>query len=191
MINLILFGPPGSGKGTQAQTIVSKFGLTHISTGDLFRYEISNKTPLGMKAKGFMDEGMLVPDEVTIGMLENKLNSSPNEKGYIFDGFPRTIPQAEALDKLLEGRETKITHLLALDVDDEEIVQRLLKRGETSGRPDDQNEEVIRKRIVEYTEKTSPVFNFYSKQNISKKLNGVGSLEDIFNRIYDVLSPSK
>ena len=188
MINLILFGPPGSGKGTQAETIVSKFNLTHISTGDLFRYEIGNNTPLGLKAKEYMDQGVLVPDEVTIGMLENKLNSSPNENGYILDGFPRTIAQAEALDVLLEGRGTKVTHLIALDVDEEELVTRLLKRGETSGRPDDSNEEVIRKRIVEYKNKTSPVFEYYVPSGTASKVNGVGSLDDVFNRIYDKLS---
>ena len=187
MINLILFGPPGSGKGTQATTIVSKFGLTHISTGDLFRYEIGNDTPLGRKAKEYMDEGSLVPDEVTIGMLENKLNNTPNPHGYIFDGFPRTIAQAEALDRLLKGRDSKVTHLIALDVDDEEIVKRLLERGKTSNRPDDQNEEVIRKRIVEYNEKTSPVFEYYNNSGVSQKVNGIGDLADVFNRIYDIL----
>jgi adenylate kinase len=187
MINLILFGPPGSGKGTQATTIVSKLGLTHISTGDLFRYEIGNNTPLGIKAKEYMDKGTLVPDEVTIGMLENKLNSSPNPKGYIFDGFPRTIAQAEALDDLLKSRDTKVTHLIALDVDDEEIVSRLLERGKSSGRPDDQNEGIIRNRIVEYNEKTSPVFNHYDKAGVSKKVNGIGGLADVFNRVYDIL----
>jgi len=125
MINLILFGPPGSGKGTQAKTIVSKFDLTHISTGDLFRYEIGNKTPLGLKAQEYMDQGILVPDEVTIGMLENKLDSSNNDAGYIFDGFPRTIDQASALDEILKKRGTQVTHLIALDVDDDEIVRRL------------------------------------------------------------------
>ncbi len=188
MINLILFGPPGSGKGTQAKTIVSKFGLTHISTGDLFRYEIGNDTPLGLKAKEYMDAGVLVPDEVTIGMLENKLNSTPNENGYIFDGFPRTIAQAEALDELLQSRGTKVTHLIALQVDEEELVVRLLKRGETSGRPDDRNEEVIRKRIVEYENKTSPVYEHYIPTNTAAKIDGVGSLEDVFNRIYDQLA---
>jgi len=187
MINLILFGPPGSGKGTQAQTIVSKFGLTHISTGDLFRYEIGNKTPLGMKAQAFMDKGELVPDSVTIGMLENKMNQSKNENGYILDGFPRTIAQAEALDEILKKRDTQVTHLIALDVDDNEIVKRLLERGKTSGRPDDRNEEVIRKRIVEYKAKTSPVYDYYVKSGQSKKVDGIGALEDIFNRIYDVL----
>lgn len=187
MINLILFGPPGSGKGTQAATIVSKFGLTHISTGDLFRYEIGNKTPLGMKAQEYMDQGVLVPDEVTIGMLENKLNNTPNENGYIFDGFPRTLAQAEALDALLAGRQNKVTNLIALSVDDEEIVKRLLERGKTSGRSDDQNEEVIRKRIVEYNDKTSPVYNYYDKVSVSTKVNGIGTLDEVFNRVYDLL----
>ena len=140
MINLILFGPPGSGKGTQAAKLVEKFGLTHISTGDLFRYELGNNTPLGQEARKYMDKGELVPDSVTISMLENKMNMSPNEKGYILDGFPRTIAQAEALDAILKGRGTKVTHLLALDVDDEEIVRRLLERGKTSGRADDAND---------------------------------------------------
>lgn len=187
MINLILFGPPGSGKGTQAKTIVNKFGLTHISTGDLFRYEIGNDTPLGIKAKSYMDQGNLVPDEVTIGMLENKLNNTPNEKGYIFDGFPRTIAQASALDALLSNRNTKVTDLISLTVDDEEIVKRLLERGKTSGRPDDQNEEVIRKRIVEYNNKTSPVYDYYDKLDVAKQVNGIGELADVFNRIYDIL----
>lgn len=187
MINLILFGPPGSGKGTQAKTIVSKFGLTHISTGDLFRYEIGNNTPLGLKAQAYMDEGNLVPDEVTIGMLENKLNSTPNPEGYIFDGFPRTIAQAEALDVLLNARDTKVTNLISLTVDDNEIVKRLLERGKTSGRPDDQNEEVIRKRIVEYNNKTSPVYNYYEKSEVAQKVDGIGELADVFNRVYDIL----
>lgn len=188
MINLIIFGPPGSGKGTQAKTIVEKFDLTHISTGDLFRYEIGNNTELGLKAKEYMNKGILVPDEVTIGMLENKLDQSQNPHGYIFDGFPRTIAQAEALDQILENRSTAITHLIALDVPDDEIVNRLLERGKTSNRPDDQSEEIIRKRIVEYNAKTSPVFNYYDAKKLSNKVNGVGSLEDIFNRIYDHLT---
>lgn len=190
MINLIIFGPPGSGKGTQAQTIVDKFDLTHISTGDLFRYEIGNNTPLGLKAKEYMNKGILVPDEVTIGMLENKLDQSQNPQGYIFDGFPRTIAQAEAMDAILSKRGTKITHLIALAVPDDEIVKRLLERGKTSNRPDDQSEEIIRKRIVEYNAKTSPVYNYYDEKGLSVRVDGVGSLDDIFNRIYDQLTAS-
>lgn len=182
-INLILFGPPGSGKGTQAAKLVEKLGLTHISTGDLFRYELGNNTDLGKKARTFMDKGELVPDSVTIAMLENKMNLTPNPKGYILDGFPRTIAQAEALDEIMKKRETEVTHLIALDVDDEEIVKRLLERGKTSKRADDANEEVIRKRIVEYNNKTSPVYEFYSKQDKSQKVHGLGSIEEIFERL--------
>jgi len=188
MINLILFGPPGSGKGTQAKSLVEKFGLTHISTGDLFRYELGNNTPLGIEARKYMDKGELVPDQVTIAMLENKMNMTPNPKGYILDGFPRTIAQAEALDVILKGRDTAVTHLIALDVDDEEIVKRLLERGKTSGRADDANEEVIRKRIVEYLAKTSPVYDFYDKQSKSQKVNGIGGLEEIFERLSKALA---
>lgn len=188
MINLILFGPPGSGKGTQASKLVDKFGLTHISTGDLFRYEMGNNTPLGIKARTFMDKGELVPDAVTIGMLENKMNMTPNPKGYILDGFPRTIAQAEALDKILEGRSTEVTHLLSLVVDDEEIVKRLLERGKTSGRADDANEEVIRKRIREYLAKTSPVFDYYKQKGKSQKIAGVGGLDEIFDRLSAALN---
>ena len=187
MINLIIFGPPGSGKGTQAQKIVELFDLTHISTGDLFRYEIGNDTPLGMKAKEYINKGELVPDEVTIGMLENRLNQSNNPNGYIFDGVPRTIAQAEAVNQIMTDRGTEITHLIALDVPDDEIVKRLLERGKTSNRPDDQSEEIIRRRIVEYNAKTSPVFNFYAESGLSNKIDGVGSLDEIFARIKDCL----
>ncbi|MBT8233038.1 MAG: adenylate kinase [Saprospiraceae bacterium] len=188
MINLILFGPPGSGKGTQAKTIVEKFDLTHISTGDLFRHEIGNKTPLGIKAKKYMDDGLLVPDEVTIGMLENKLDNSNNPNGYILDGFPRTIAQASALDAMLKERGTKVTHLIALDVDDNEIVKRIMERGKTSGRADDRNEEIVRQRIEQYNELTSPVYGHYDKFGISKKVDGIGEIDEIFNRIYDALT---
>ena len=147
MINLILFGPPGSGKGTQAAHLVDEFQLLHISTGDLFRYEIGNSTELGLLAKSYMSKGELVPDEVTIGMLKNKVTANPDVAGYIFDGFPRTVAQAEALDIFLKEKEEMITTLLSLDVDDEELVTRLLKRGETSGRADDTDESIIRNRI--------------------------------------------
>lgn len=179
-INLILFGPPGSGKGTQAAKLIEKYDLLHISTGDLFRYEMGNNTPLGLKAKEYMAAGELVPDEVTIGMLRNKVEANLDVKGYIFDGFPRTIPQAEALDKLLNEMNQKVSALIALDVDDEEIVQRILQRGKSSGRPDDNDEEVIRKRIAVYNAETSQVFDYYDMQKISYKLPGVGSIEEIF-----------
>ena len=188
LINLILFGPPGSGKGTQAKKLVERFELTHISTGDLFRYELGNNTDLGQQAREYMDKGQLVPDSVTIAMLENKMNLTPNPKGYILDGFPRTITQAEALDSILESRGTAVTHLIALDVDDEEIVTRLLERGKTSNRADDANEEVIRKRIVEYEAKTSPVYDYYDKQGRSQKITGVGSVDEIFGRLETVLA---
>ena len=183
MINLILFGPPGSGKGTQAAKLVEKYGFVHISTGDLFRYEIGNNTPLGRKAKSFMDKGRLVPDEVTIGMLENKINMSPDAKGFILDGFPRTLPQSEALDQFLAGKDQQVSGLIALEVEEEEIVQRLLKRGETSGRPDDANEEVIRKRIAVYLEETAIVYDYYKRKDLSVTINGLGTIDEIFERL--------
>lgn len=185
MINLILFGPPGSGKGTQAAKLVEKYGLLHISTGDLFRYEIGNNTPLGIEAKSYISKGDLVPDSVTIGMLENKVNANPDVTGFIFDGFPRTEAQAEALDTLMNGKEDKIAILLMLDVSDNEITTRLLERGKTSGRSDDQNEETIQHRINTYRKETSPVFDFYAKQEKSVKINGLGSIEEIFGRLCD------
>jgi len=183
MVNLILFGPPGSGKGTQAAKLVEKYGLLHISTGDLFRYEIGNNTPLGQEAKNYMNKGDLVPDSVTIGMLENKVNANPDVMGFIFDGFPRTEAQAEALDALMQKKEENIAVLLMLDVSDKEITTRLLERGKTSDRPDDQNEETIQHRIDTYRKETSPVFNFYAEQEKAIKINGIGSIEDIFDRL--------
>lgn len=183
MKNLILFGPPGSGKGTQAAKLIEKYHLVHISTGDLFRYEMGNNTPLGLQAKAFMAEGKLVPDEVTIGMLRNKVEAHPEAKGFIFDGFPRTIPQAEALDALLAEMNTAIAGLIALEVDDEEIVQRILNRGITSGRPDDNDESVVRKRIQVYKNETTPVFEYYAQQDKSHSIPGMGEIEVIFDRL--------
>lgn len=183
MKHLILFGPPGSGKGTQAKQLEEKFGLIHISTGDLFRYEIGNETPLGIEAKSYMDKGQLVPDSVTIGMLKNKVEMHPDANGFIFDGFPRTIPQAEALDQFLKERDESISGLISLKVDDEEIVTRLLERGKTSGRPDDSNEAVIRNRIKVYGEQTSPVYNYYDAVGKSQEIVGVGSIADIFGKL--------
>lgn len=183
MVNLILFGPPGSGKGTQAAHLVQKYNLVHISTGDLFRYEMGNNTPLGLKAKSYTEKGELVPDEVTIGMLRNKVEAHPEANGFIFDGFPRTIPQAEALDALLQSMDTSIALLIALQVNEEEIVQRLLLRGQSSGRADDSDESVIRKRFSVYREQTAPVYDYYDKQGKSHSVNGVGSIDDIFDRL--------
>lgn len=183
MINLILFGPPGSGKGTQAHKLIEQYGLIHISTGDLFRYEIGHNTPLGQKAKAYMSKGELVPDEVTIGMLRNKVEAHPEAKGFIFDGFPRTITQAQALDKLLAEKSTSVSALLALQVDDEEIVHRIKLRGATSGRPDDSDETIIRNRIAVYKNETTPVFDFYAKQGKSHSINGIGDISEIFGRL--------
>lgn len=183
MMNLILFGPPGSGKGTQAKKLVEKYNLLHISTGDLFRYEIGNKTDLGKKAISYMEKGDLVPDEITIGMLKNKVEANPDVKGYIFDGFPRTVNQAEALDSFLSSKGQEVAALVALDVDDDEIVERLLERGKTSGRADDTNEEVIRKRISVYNESTAVVYNYYDEVGKSERIDGKGSIDEIFERI--------
>lgn len=183
MINLILFGPPGSGKGTQAAKLVDRYQLLHISTGDLFRYEIGNSTPLGLEAKSYMDRGMLVPDSVTIGMLRNKVEANLDVPGYIFDGFPRTIPQYIALDELMEEKGHSISKLLMLDVPDDEIVMRLLERGKTSGRPDDSNEALIRKRIEVFNEETTPVFDHYALTGRSVRIVGVGDKEEIFGRL--------
>ena len=187
MINLILFGPPGSGKGTQAAKLVEKYGLVHISTGDLFRYEMGNNTPLGMEAKSYIEKGELVPDSVTIGMLKNKVDNSPEAEGFIFDGFPRTIPQAKVLDQLLADMDTSISALIALDVNDEEIVKRLLERGKVSGRKDDANEEIIRNRIEVYKKETSPVFDYYAQYGKAVKVNGIGTIDEIFQRLCDVV----
>lgn len=183
MVNLILFGPPGSGKGTQAKKLVEKYNLLHISTGDLFRYEMGNNTPLGKEAKSYIDKGELVPDSVTVGMLRNKVEANPDVAGYIFDGFPRTIPQSEALDELLAEKDQEVHRLLMLDVPDDEIVQRILERGKTSGRKDDLNETIIRNRIEVYKNETTPVYDFYQEQGKSVTINGVGSIEEIFDRL--------
>ncbi|GEP95226.1 adenylate kinase [Chitinophaga cymbidii] len=180
MVNLILFGPPGSGKGTQSANIIEKYGLLHLSTGDLLRSEIADKTPLGLEAKKFMDQGNLVPDEVVIGMISSKLDSNPEARGFIFDGFPRTTAQAEALDKLLALKKTSISMVLSLEVPEDELVRRLLERGLTSGRSDDASEEVVKNRIVEYHNKTAPVADHYAKFGKFRKVKGDGSIEATF-----------
>ncbi len=183
MITLILFGPPGSGKGTQAALLVEKYGLLHISTGDLFRYEMGNQTPLGLEAKRYMEQGQLVPDSVTIGMLRNKVEANRQVSGYIFDGFPRTLPQSQALDELLRELDTEVSGLVMLEVPDEEITRRILLRGQSSGRPDDLDEAVIRKRIDVYNAETAQVFDYYHQKGKSHKVHGVGSVEEIFQRL--------
>lgn len=183
MLNLILFGPPGSGKGTQAVQLAEKYGLLHISTGDLFRYEMGNDTPLGKEAKSYISKGELVPDSVTIGMLKNKVNANPDVGGYIFDGFPRTIAQAEALNVFLSEKGQKVAGLLSLKVEDSEIIKRLLERGKSSGRADDQNDSIIQNRIEVYKSETSPVFKFYAKSGQSQEIAGMGSIADVFHNL--------
>lgn len=183
MFNIILFGPPGSGKGTQSERLISKYGFKHLSTGDLLRSEIARQTPLGIEAKNFMDKGHLVPDEVVIGMISSALDENPGAKGFLFDGFPRTEAQAEALDKLLKLKHTEIGAVLALDVSEEELVKRLLNRGLTSGRSDDTNEEVIRARIAEYHKKTSAVADHYKKYDKVAYVKGEGSVDEIFDAL--------
>jgi adenylate kinase len=184
MINLILFGPPGSGKGTQAAKLAQEFNLYHISTGDLFRSELKNETPLGVEAKKYMDKGELVPDEVTIGMLSNKLDEYAGKvEGFIFDGFPRTQPQAEALDKLLDLKKTDISLVLALDVAEDEIVQRIKERGKSSGRADDLDDNIIRNRFKIYLKETAQVADHYKKVDKFVALNGVGTIDEIFDSL--------
>lgn len=187
MLNLILFGKPGSGKGTQASLIKNKYNLVHISTGDVFRKNMSNKTDLGMLAKGYMEKGELVPDEVTVNMLKEELEDHLPCEGFIFDGFPRTSYQAEKLDVLLTKYSLNIHLTIALDVDNETLIERLLNRGKSSGRADDQSEDKINKRLQEYDKKTKPLIEFYTKQNKYKSINGIGEMDDITARIVNLL----
>ena len=183
MLNIIIFGKPGSGKGTQASLIKDKYDLIHISTGDVFRKNTSLSTDLGKEAKKFMSKGELVPDKITIGMLEAEIKSFHPCNGFIFDGFPRTILQAESLDKLLTNNSLSVDIVVALDVDNKTLVERLINRGKTSGRSDDQSEEKINKRLQEYDKKTKPLINFYAKQKKFTSINGVGLFSDVTNRL--------
>ncbi len=183
MFNLILFGPPGSGKGTQSEKLIAKYHLKHLSTGDLLRSEISRKTPLGIEAKKYMDRGHLVPDEVVIGMINDALDSHPEAAGFLFDGFPRTAIQATELDDLLAQKNTCIDVMLALDVSEDELIKRLVKRGQTSGRSDDSNEMVIRARIAEYHKKTAAVADHYRDDHKVVMVKGEGTIEEIFKRL--------
>jgi len=181
MFNLILFGPPGSGKGTQSERLVEKYKLIHLSTGNLLREEIANRTPLGLEAKSFMDKGQLVPDEVVIGMIDSCLEHHKEAAGFLFDGFPRTAAQADALDKLLDLKKTEISLVLALDVTEEELVKRLLNRGKTSGRSDDTDEAVIHKRFTVYKNETAPIADHYKKLRRFQLVKGEGTVDEIFD----------
>jgi adenylate kinase len=187
MLNLVLFGPPGAGKGTQSQKLIARYNLVHLSTGDLLRAQIAQGTELGLRAKKLMDEGLLVPDEVVIGMIDHALNANKQAAGFIFDGFPRTVPQAESLDQLLGQHNTKVSCMVALEVAEEELVKRLLERGKTSGRPDDQDETKIRKRVTVYNTETAQVAGYYAQQQKFHALNGIGVIEDIFSQICAIL----
>lgn len=183
MLNIILFGPPGAGKGTQSAFLVEHYGLVHLSTGDIFRANIKGETELGKLAQSYLNQGQLVPDDVTISMLESEVDKHPDAKGFIFDGFPRTTAQAGALDAFLDGRGTPVSCMLALDVEEEELKKRLLARAETSGRPDDADPAVIQKRIDVYNAETAPVAGHYAAQGKYTGIDGIGSIEEITERL--------
>jgi adenylate kinase len=187
MFNLIIFGPPGSGKGTQSAKLIEKYDLKHLSTGDLLRSEIAARTPLGLEAKSIMDKGQLVPDEVVIGMISSALDNNPAAKGFLFDGFPRTTAQAEALDKLLTLKKTSIAAVLFMKVADDELVKRMVHRAKTSGRSDDADEKIQRKRLDVYKKETLPVADYYRKMDKVEEVEGMGAIDDVFERLSSVI----
>jgi adenylate kinase len=191
MFNIILFGPPGSGKGTQSEKLIDKFGVIHLSTGNLLREEIVNKTKLGLEAKKFMDSGQLVPDSVVIGMISSAIKNNPGAEGFLFDGFPRTVAQSEALDELLAENHSEINVVLALQVAEEELMNRLLNRGKTSGRSDDVNEDIIKARITEYENKTSPVAGYYDQFDKVVRIKGEGDIDSIFDALSNEIEARK
>ncbi|MEY3405102.1 MAG: adenylate kinase [Cyclobacteriaceae bacterium] len=186
MRNLVLFGPPGAGKGTQSEKLIQKYGFVHISTGDLFRWHTKNDTDLGKRVKEIMNSGALVPDEITIAMLQEEVNKNPGAKGFLFDGFPRTVPQAEALDAFMKQNGSAIHHIIALDVNEAELRARIAKRRLESNRPDDE-EDKLNKRITEYFTKTIHVLPFYQNQGRLKTINGIGAIDEIFSQICTLL----
>jgi len=187
MFNIILFGPPGAGKGTQSDKLIEKYNLTHISTGDLFRIHLNEGSELGQQAQSYMDEGNLVPDEIVIGMVDAKINETTDSNGFIFDGFPRTVAQAQALDQLLEEKNSPISGMVCLEVPDGELKNRIKERSKTSGRVDDQDEDKIDNRIAVYKQETLPVANHYQQQGKLNYVDGVGSIEDIFTRVTHIV----
>jgi adenylate kinase len=191
MLNIVLFGPPGAGKGTQSERLIEKYGLTHLSTGDIFRANIKGESELGLLAKSYMDKGHLVPDSVTIDMLRAEVLKSNSSKGYIFDGFPRTTAQAEALDEFLQSIDTSISVMLALDVEENELKNRLLKRAEVSGRADDADTTIIENRIAVYNKETAPVKNYYDCQNKLISISGIGTIDEITQRLFAVVDSIK
>lgn len=191
MLNIVLFGPPGAGKGTQSKKLSKELNLKHLSTGDVFRYNLKNETDLGLLAKKYISKGDLVPDDVTIKMLETEIDKASNVEGFIFDGFPRTTKQAEALDKLLDERKQSVSLMLALEVEENELERRLLERGKESGRKDDANSEVIQKRIKVYNDETLPIIDFYKEQGKFESINGIGVIDDIYKQLLNKIESKK
>lgn len=188
MLNLVLFGPPGAGKGTQADFIIEKFKLIHLSTGDLLRSQIAAETELGLEAKSYMDKGFLVPDSIVIGMIKSKLQENQEANGYIFDGFPRTVEQAKALDELLNNNGTPVNGMFCLEVEKQELINRILNRGKSSGRSDDQDVSIIENRIQVYNEKTMPLKDYYQAMNKCHPINGMGTIDEIAQRLIDAVA---
>jgi len=187
MLNIVLFGPPGAGKGTQAEFLIENYQLIHLSTGELLRKEIADETPLGLEAKKFIDKGELVPDSLVIGMIKNKLEAHRKANGFVFDGFPRTVEQAQALDRLLEENKTPISGMLSLEVERKELIDRLLGRGKISGRSDDQDQAIIENRISVYAQKTEPLVAYYGAQNKHFGINGMGTIEEVAGRLREAV----